>query len=122
MRANATEAAEQCGILQLPEIRHVEKLDNLISGWNADRHLIFCDEATKPESPVSTLEQITASKFAILIGPEGGFSDSERELLASQSFVTKISLGPRVLRADTAAVAALAVLQATVGDWIDQGS
>ena len=122
MRANAIEAAEQCGILQLPEARSLEKLDALVSSWNPDRRLIFCDESATQESPLSKLGEIEERKLAVLIGPEGGFSPDERELLISQSFVTVISLGPRVLRADTAAVASLAVLQAAIGDWGNKDS
>lgn len=117
MRANAIEAAEQCGILQLPQLRSPEKLETLLSSWNGERRLVFCDEGAEFESPITALAKIDDGKLAILVGPEGGFSPEERELLVSRPYVTAISLGPRVLRADTAAVAALAVLQAATGDW-----
>lgn len=121
MRANAIEAGEQCGILHLPEIRSPEKLETLLSSWNTDRHLIFCDECATFDDTFSKLGEIKEGKLAVLIGPEGGFSPAERELLLSQHFVSAISLGPRILRADTAAVAALAVLQAAIGDWKNKG-
>lgn len=120
MAANAREAAEQCGILSLPEIRPMVTLGKAIANWaeqNPGRRLIFCDEAADGGGPLDQLAGLKTDRLAILIGPEGGFSDAERDLLSSQSFVTRISLGPRILRADTAAVAALAVLQAAVGDW-----
>ena len=119
MRANVVEAAEQCGILSLAEVLSEERLDNVLSRWPEDRLLIFCDEAAETADPVAALRAAGAGfeKFAVLIGPEGGFDDSEREILAEIKSAARISLGPRVLRADTAAVAALALVQAAVGDW-----
>ena len=119
MRANVVEAAEQCGILSLAEVLTEERLDNVLSRWPDDRLLIFCDEAAETADPVAALRAAGAGfeKFAVLIGPEGGFDDSEREILAEIKSAARISLGPRVLRADTAAVAALALVQAAVGDW-----
>ena len=119
MRANVIEAAEQCGILSLAEVLSEERLDNVLSRWPEDRLLIFCDEAAETADPVAALRAAGAGfeKFAVLIGPEGGFDDSEREILAEIKSAARISLGPRVLRADTAAVAALALVQAAVGDW-----
>lgn len=117
LRANIIEAAEQCGVLAVPELDEPVKLAELLGAWEPDRRLIFCDEADAHQNPVSTLQQIDETKLALLIGPEGGFSDEERSMLRSQPFVTPIPLGPRILRADTAAVAALAVIQATIGDW-----
>ena len=119
MRANVIEAAEQCGILSLAEVLTEERLDNVLSRWPEDRLLIFCDEAAETADPVAALRAAGAGfeKFAVLIGPEGGFDDSEREILAEIKSAARISLGPRVLRADTAAVAALALVQAAVGDW-----
>jgi len=117
MRANAIEAAEQCGILRIPEVHAPEKLERVVAGWDADRTLIFCDEGSDQRDPLATLGKLRPGPLALLIGPEGGFADAERELLSSKPFVTRIALGPRILRADTAAVAALALLNATLGDW-----
>ncbi len=117
LRANAIEAAEQCGILAVPEVAEPIKLDLLLAGWEKDRRLIFCDEDASTNNPLPALQAISETKLGLLIGPEGGFSDVERRQLRSLPFVTAIPLGPRILRADTAAVAALAVVQATVGDW-----
>lgn len=117
LQANAVEAAEQCGILALPDVREPVKLDRLLASWEPDRRLIFCDEDATGNNPLSTLKTIEETKLALLVGPEGGFSDAERRQLRALPFVTAIPLGPRILRADTAAVAALAVIQAVVGDW-----
>ncbi|MCQ0987871.1 16S rRNA (uracil(1498)-N(3))-methyltransferase [Jiella marina] len=117
MRSNAIEAAEQCGILTIPECREPMKFDTMLETYRGDRQVIFCDEREDSQSPIDTLRALPASPMALLIGPEGGFSAEERERLRSEAFVTAISLGPRILRADTAAVAALAVLQAANGDW-----
>ena len=117
MRAHTIEAAEQCGILRLPEIATPEKLERAIAGWDAGRALVFCDEDSDERCPFTALARIAPGPVAVLIGPEGGFDDAERELLSTQPFVTRISLGPRILRADTAAVAALALVNAVLGDW-----
>jgi 16S rRNA (uracil1498-N3)-methyltransferase len=117
LQANVLEAAEQCGVLAVPQVREPLKFDAFLAGWESDRRLIFCDEGTKTNNPVPALEVIEEWKFGLLVGPEGGFSDEEREQLRALPFVTPIPLGPRILRADTAAVAALAVIQATIGDW-----
>jgi 16S rRNA (uracil1498-N3)-methyltransferase len=117
MRANAIEAAEQCGILRIPEVCDPVKLENAVASWDAARALIFCDEASEERCPVTTLARLQPGPLALLIGPEGGFDESERALLSSKPFVTRISLGPRILRADTAAVAALALVNAVLGDW-----
>jgi 16S rRNA (uracil1498-N3)-methyltransferase len=117
MRAHTIEAAEQCGILGLPEIRAPEKLDRVIAGWEAARPIVFCDEDSVETCPFTALARIPPGPVAVLIGPEGGFDPAERELLSSQPFVTRIALGPRILRADTAAVAALALVNAVLGDW-----
>ena len=117
LRANAIEAAEQCGILAVPEMREPLKLERLLAGWEEGRRLIFCDEDSSTDNPLAALKTITERKLALLVGPEGGFSDDERRQLRALPFVTAIPLGPRILRADTAAVAALAVIQATIGDW-----
>ena len=117
MRAHAIEAAEQCGILRLPHIHAPEDLKRVIYGWDASRPLIFCDEDGAEHCPFTALAMIEPGPVAVLVGPEGGFDPGERELLSSQPFVTRISLGPRILRADTAAVAALALVNAVLGDW-----
>jgi 16S rRNA (uracil1498-N3)-methyltransferase len=117
MRANAIEAAEQCGILRIPEVREPEKLENVIASWDAARPLIFCDEESEERCPFTTLARLQPGPLALLIGPEGGFDEIERVLLTSKPYVTRISLGPRILRADTAAVAALALVNAVLGDW-----
>jgi 16S rRNA (uracil1498-N3)-methyltransferase len=117
MRANAIEAAEQCGILRIPEVSEPEKLEHAVAGWDGARPLIFCDEASEERCPFTTLARLQPGPLALLIGPEGGFDEAERALLSSKPFVTRISLGPRILRADTAAVAALALVNAVLGDW-----
>ena len=117
MRANAIEAAEQCGLLSLPEIAPLERFDKILTGWEPARRLVFCDEAAPVADPVAALKAVPAGPLAVLIGPEGGFSPAERARLLGLSHVTAISLGPRILRADTAAVAALAIVQAAIGDW-----
>jgi 16S rRNA (uracil1498-N3)-methyltransferase len=117
MRANAIEAAEQCGILRIPEVSAPEKLDSVIAGWDAARPIVFCDEGSEERCPFTTLARLEPGPLALLVGPEGGFEEGERALLASKPFVTSITLGPRILRADTAAVAALALVNAVLGDW-----
>lgn len=117
MRANAIEAAEQCGILAVPTVEPVVSLERLLAGWEPGRRLIFCDEDSSTNNPLPALQAIEERKLALLVGPEGGFSDAERSQLRALPFVTAIPLGPRILRADTAAVAALALIQATIGDW-----
>ena len=113
----AMEAAEQCGILALPDIREPLGLDRLLAGWDAKRWLVYCDEDTSTNNPLPALNALEDKHLALLVGPEGGFSDAEREQLRALPYVTAIPLGPRILRADTAAVAALALVQATAGDW-----
>lgn len=117
MRTNAIEAAEQCGILRIPEVHAPERLENVVAVWDAARPLIFCDEGSEERCPFTALAQLQPGPLALLVGPEGGFDETERALLASKPFVTRISLGPRILRADTAAVAALALVNAVLGDW-----
>ena len=117
MAANVIEAAEQCGVLAVPGIRPPVKLDRLLAEWEKDRQLIFCDEDSATNNPLSALQALTETKLGLLVGPEGGFSEAERKMLRALPFVTPIPLGPRILRADTAAVTALAVIQATIGDW-----
>jgi 16S rRNA (uracil1498-N3)-methyltransferase len=117
MLANAVEAAEQCGLLSLPEIKPLFGLTDVLAGWNLERRLVFCDEEAEVQSPVEALADLSSVPLALLIGPEGGFSAEERALLLRRPNVVRLSLGPRILRADTAAVAALAVIQAVAGDW-----
>jgi 16S rRNA (uracil1498-N3)-methyltransferase len=117
LKANAVEAAEQCGILGIPDVAEPIKLFDLLDGWSQDRRIIYCDEGDAGQNPLPLLSKIEDRKFALLVGPEGGFSEEERTRLRSLDFITAIPLGPRILRADTAAVAAMAVIQATIGDW-----
>ncbi|WP_321335480.1 16S rRNA (uracil(1498)-N(3))-methyltransferase [Breoghania sp.] len=119
-RANVIEACEQCGVIAVPEIREPVTLDRLLVGWQeteAGRRLVFCDEGEESQNPLEALSGLEAGPLAVLIGPEGGFAEEERDLLRRQDYVTPVPLGPRVLRADTAAVAALAIVQAKLGDW-----
>ena len=114
--AIAEEAAEQTGRLDVPAVDDPIRLDALLDGWEADRRLMFCDE-TGGAPAVSALAAAGAGPWSILIGPEGGFSPEEGERLRSLPFTTAVSLGPRILRADTAAIAAMTLWQAAVGDW-----
>ncbi|ADZ71913.1 16S rRNA (uracil(1498)-N(3))-methyltransferase [Polymorphum gilvum] len=123
MEANVVEAAEQCGVISLPDVRAPAALDAVLAAWpqaDAGRRLLFCDEGEESHSPLPVLARLAGegpSPLALLVGPEGGFSKEERALLRGLPFVVPIPLGPRILRADTAAVAALAVVQAALGDW-----
>jgi len=117
LEANAIEAAEQCGILRVPEVRAPAKLEALLNGWDKNRLLIFADEAAPTASALETLAAQSARPLAVLIGPEGGFEPEEREMLLRQDYVVPVSLGPRIMRADTAAVACLALVNAVLGDW-----
>jgi 16S rRNA (uracil1498-N3)-methyltransferase len=132
MRANAIEAAQQCGILALPEIAEPAPFAAMLARLAAERLLVFCDEEAEVKDPVTALDQgreppsalvpVAAQRgapLAVLIGPEGGFSDDERKALLARSNTLRLSLGPRILRADTAAVAALTLVQAVLGDWRD---
>ncbi len=114
LQAIAAEASEQTGRLDVPEVIAPEKLERLLDGWDASRRLMFCDEGGEAR-PI--LELDGPGPWAVLIGPEGGFAPDERERLRTLPFVTPVGLGPRVLRADTAAIAALALWQAKLGDW-----
>jgi 16S rRNA (uracil1498-N3)-methyltransferase len=117
MRANVIEAAEQCGILRVPEVAAPERLDRVLASWDAGRRLIFCDEGAPIADPVAALREIVPGPLAVLIGPEGGFAAEEREALIALPFVVRIAMGPRIMRADTAAVAALTLVNAVLGDW-----
>jgi 16S rRNA (uracil1498-N3)-methyltransferase len=123
MRANAIEAAEQCGILNIPDIAEPTTLGAFADAWVPERLLVFCDEDADVKDPVAALEGgrdpagIGASPVTLLVGPEGGFAEEERASLLELANVVRLSLGPRILRADTAAVAALTLVQAVLGDW-----
>jgi len=118
LRANVIEAAEQCGILSVADVADPMPLERYLTARDAGRLLIFCDEVSEVTNPLTTLEHgAAASGIDVLIGPEGGFAEEERSLLLRQSRILRLSLGPRILRADTAAVAALALVQAALGDW-----
>ena len=124
LAANAREAAEQCERLSLPEVRDVLSLSELIASWPAGRRLLLCAESGEAQPMDSALREIQAAEqeagrapWAVMTGPEGGFTKGELDALTKLPFVTPVGLGPRVLRADTAAVAALACWQAVLGDW-----
>jgi 16S rRNA (uracil1498-N3)-methyltransferase len=120
MWANVVEAAEQCGVLHVPAVEAEERLDRVLDRFGAEepgRRLVFCDEQEETTNPLGALAAVGRGPLAVLIGPEGGFSSDERARLKAMPQVVAIPLGPRILRADTAAVAALAVVQATIGDW-----
>ncbi|MDZ7711246.1 MAG: 16S rRNA (uracil(1498)-N(3))-methyltransferase [Roseovarius sp.] len=116
LQAHAVEAAEQCGGTFVPEVTNLQKLDQLLSDWPQTRHLMFCDEALAGGS-TALPNDLSGTPWAILIGPEGGFSQPERARLSALPFAHPVALGPRILRADTAAVAALTLWQMTCGDW-----
>ena len=117
MRANVIEAAEQCGILRVSEVAEPVPLQRLLAGWEPGRRLVFCDEGAPIGDPVRALSAVRPGPIAVLIGPEGGFAREERAALLALPAVTRLSLGPRIMRADTAAVAALALVNAVLGDW-----
>jgi 16S rRNA (uracil1498-N3)-methyltransferase len=122
MRANAIEAAEQCGVLRLPEIAAPVALADALAALSPERLLIFCDEDAPIADPAAALSAAGgASTLALLVGPEGGFAAEERDMLLSRRNIVRLALGPRILRADTAAVAALALVQAVLGDWRGSG-
>jgi len=124
MRANVIEAAEQCGILSIAAVADPVPLDRYLSQRNTGRLLVFCDEAAEVLNPLQALQSglSTTHGIDVLIGPEGGFAEEERAILLRQPRTLRLSLGPRILRADTAAVAALALVQTALGDWTDRGS
>jgi 16S rRNA (uracil1498-N3)-methyltransferase len=123
MRANAIEAAEQCGILTVPEIRAPVSLEQMIAEFEPARVLVFCDEEAEVKDPIAALAQVRSAHqaqvlpLAVLVGPEGGFAPEERAALLQLPNALRLALGPRLLRADTAAVAALALVGAVLGDW-----
>lgn len=117
MRANVIEAAEQCGILRVPAITEPTPLAQALNGWDASRRLVFCDEDAPLRDPIASLREVPPGPVAVLIGPEGGFDEAERARLLAHPCVTRIAMGERIMRADTAAVAALALVNAVLGDW-----
>ena len=118
LEANAREACEQCGVIWRPEIRAPQTLEAALAAWPKQRLLVFCDEDAPTANPLDALAAAPdAAEVALLVGPEGGFDEAERAALLALPNVLRLSLGPRILRADTAAVAALALIQARFGDW-----
>ena len=117
LQAHAVEAAEQCGGTYVPEVADLQKLSGLLDHWPAERHLMFCDEAEVGQQLFLDVTQGEGQAWAILIGPEGGFSPAERKRLHGMAQSHVVSLGPRILRADTAAVAAMTLWQQKLGDW-----
>ncbi|MDO8290005.1 MAG: 16S rRNA (uracil(1498)-N(3))-methyltransferase [Parvibaculum sp.] len=125
LAANVIEAAEQCGLVCVPEVREAEKLTHLLDHWTANnpaRQILFCNEAAPPGGALTNLETIAkahprGTPFALLVGPEGGFDPQERAALLKRTDTHALSLGPRIMRADTAAIAALAAVQLVLGDW-----
>jgi 16S rRNA (uracil1498-N3)-methyltransferase len=122
LRANAVEAAEQTERLSVPRVDEPRPLGQLVADWPAERRLLVCDETGAAPSIADALAAPSAGPWAILVGPEGGFAPRELDGLRNLPFVTAAGLGPRVLRSDTAALAALAVFQALAGDWRRSGS
>lgn len=119
MRANAIEAAEQCGVLRLPQVDAPVTLERVLNAWDERRTLVFCDEDAPVADPLAALSRLKrGAPAAVLIGPEGGFTQEERQLVGARPFVVAISMGPRIMRADTAAVAALTLVNASAGDWV----
>jgi 16S rRNA (uracil1498-N3)-methyltransferase len=118
LEANAREACEQCGVIWRPEVFAPQQLSAALAEWPADKLLVFCDEDAALANPLAAMAAAPRGRgVGLLIGPEGGFDDEERALIARLPLVLRLSLGPRILRADTAAVAALALIQAHFGDW-----
>jgi 16S rRNA (uracil1498-N3)-methyltransferase len=117
LRAHAIEAAEQTERLSVPALAAPEPLDRVMARWPAKRRLLLCDESGSAPPIAAVIEESRAEAWAVLVGPEGGFAETELDALRKLAFVSPVGLGPRVLRADTAALAALAVLQALAGDW-----
>ncbi|MBV9571101.1 MAG: 16S rRNA (uracil(1498)-N(3))-methyltransferase [Alphaproteobacteria bacterium] len=117
LRANAIEAAEQSDRLTVPEVREPVALHSLLAGWPTERLLIFCDEAGDGLPLAQALRKSNSKSWTVLTGPEGGFDPVERDAIRAHPSVVPVSLGPRILRADTAALGALSVFQAIAGDW-----
>jgi 16S rRNA (uracil1498-N3)-methyltransferase len=120
MRANVIEAAEQCGILGIAEVAEPVAFDRFLAHRGPERLLVFCDEAADVANPLNALgDRKATAGIDVLIGPEGGFAEEERAALLRHPHILRLSLGPRILRADTAGVAALALVQAALGDWTE---
>lgn len=117
LRAHATAAAEQSERLSVPAVQPPQSLATMLADWPAERRLIVCDESGSGEPVLTAFSRFAPGPAAVLTGPEGGFAETELDSLGKLSFVTRIGLGPRVLRADTAALAALSAFQAIAGDW-----
>lgn len=117
MQANVIEAAEQCERLCIPEIAEPAKLEHVLSTWNDTRRLAFCDESGAADPAAQAFAETSGEKWAILTGPEGGFDPTEREAIRAFPFTVPVTLGPRIMRADTAAISAIAVWQSACGDW-----
>jgi 16S rRNA (uracil1498-N3)-methyltransferase len=118
MRANAIEAAEQSGRLSVPEIREPVALDALLRSWPTGRRLLFCDEGGDAAAIAKALDDARGqTQWGVLTGPEGGFDPEERAAIRQCAFVLPVTLGPRIMRADTAALSALSVWQSICGDW-----
>lgn len=125
LQANVIEAAEQCGLVAVPQVREAEKLDAILDRWTEQapgRRILFCDEGAAPGGALAILEGLAkeggrGQAFALLVGPEGGFDEGERARLHARKDTVALSLGPRIMRADTAAIAALAAVQLVLGDW-----
>ena len=117
LRANVIEAAEQCDMIALPEVLEPLPLPKVLANWEGERQLIWCDKSRALNDPLESLAQVKPGPLAVLVGPEGGFSEAERDLIRALPAAHAVGLGPRIMRADTAAVAVLALVQATLGDW-----
>jgi len=117
LRANTIEAAEQCSLVFVPEVLEPVSLGKALAGWEEGRRLIHCDEALGGGDPLKALSGLGPGPLAVLVGPEGGFDELERAMIMRHPAALGISLGPRIMRADTAAVAVLALVQAALGDW-----
>ena len=121
LRANALEAAEQCDRLQVPTVTDLTKLEDVLNAWPDDRMIMFCDEDLSGRSAIDALSAADSKEspkpWGIFIGPEGGFDPDERALIKAHKNTVVVSLGPRILRADTAAIAALSLWQTALGDW-----
>lgn len=117
LRANAVEAAEQCGRMDIPHLTEPQPLDKLLGGWPSSRMLIHCDEGGTGKPVRALLPTLKRGPAGVLTGPEGGFAAEERTMILSRPYTAALSLGPRILRAETAALAALANVQAWLGDW-----
>jgi 16S rRNA (uracil1498-N3)-methyltransferase len=117
LKAHAVEAAEQCGLLAVPDLRAPLDLVHLLDEWDGARRILYCDESGTAPPARDALAQAARGPWAVLVGPEGGFDDAEQAMLRTHPASLAVSLGPRIMRADTAAIAALALIQATLGDW-----